>query len=136
MCNERTKVPWAYVGMCFSCFCWHVEDHWSYSVNYLHWGSAKTWYGVAGAAAERFEQCMRHNAHELFDKAPDLLHHLVTIMDPAILQACGVPVYKIHQNTGEFVVTFPRSVIFFFIDLLIYLASFFDCVNFIGLLVK
>jgi histone demethylase JARID1 len=36
-------VPWMYIGSCFSSFCWHNEDHYFYSINYLHWGAPKTW---------------------------------------------------------------------------------------------
>ncbi|XP_074098573.1 lysine demethylase 5 isoform X1 [Cotesia typhae] len=103
------KVPWMYVGMCFATFCWHNEDHWSYSINYLHWGEPKTWYGVPGSEAEKFEHSMKSAAPELFHSQPDLLHQLVTIMNPTILTNEGVPVFRTDQHAGEFVVTFPRA---------------------------
>uniref|UniRef100_A0A8C6UFM4 [histone H3]-trimethyl-L-lysine(4) demethylase n=1 Tax=Neogobius melanostomus TaxID=47308 RepID=A0A8C6UFM4_9GOBI len=102
-------LPWLYVGMCFSSFCWHIEDHWSYSINYLHWGEPKTWYGAPGFAAEQLEEVMKKLAPELFDSQPDLLHQLVTIMNPNTLMAHGVPIYRTNQCAGEFVVTFPRA---------------------------
>ncbi|XP_066580390.1 lysine-specific demethylase 5A isoform X1 [Amia ocellicauda] len=103
------KVPWLYVGMCFSSFCWHIEDHWSYSINFLHWGEPKTWYGVPAHAAEQLEAVMKKLAPELFDSQPDLLHQLVTIMNPNVLMDHGVPVFRTNQCAGEFVVTFPRA---------------------------
>ncbi|XP_063230043.1 lysine-specific demethylase 5-like [Bacillus rossius redtenbacheri] len=103
------KVPWMYVGMCFATFCWHNEDHWSYSINYLHWGEPKTWYGVPGGKAELFESSMKMAAPELFHSQPDLLHQLVTIMNPNILMEAGVPVCRTDQHAGEFVITFPRA---------------------------
>lgn len=52
---------------------------------------------------------MRKHAKELFDRSPDLLHHITTNMNPNLLQAEGVPIYRTDQHCGEFVVTFPRA---------------------------
>ncbi|THD25358.1 Lysine-specific demethylase 5D [Fasciola hepatica] len=106
---DGMKIPWCYVGMVFSSFCWHIEDHWSYSINFNHWGEPKTWYGVSRFHAEDFERAMRKHAPELFDQSPDLLHHITTNMNPNILQGEGVPIYRTDQHCGEFVVTFPRA---------------------------
>ncbi|EJD48519.1 hypothetical protein AURDEDRAFT_183424 [Auricularia subglabra TFB-10046 SS5] len=102
-------VPWTYVGMIFSTFCWHNEDHYTYSMNYMHWGETKTWYGIPGADALKFEAAIRKEAPDLFDAQPDLLYQLVTLMNPARLRDAGVRVYACNQRAGEFVVTFPRA---------------------------
>ncbi|MED6222365.1 hypothetical protein PIB30_063618 [Stylosanthes scabra] len=102
-------VPWLYIGMCFSSFCWHVEDHHLYSLNYMHWGAPKMWYGVPGKDACKLEEAMRKHLPELFEEQPDLLHKLVTQLSPSILKSMGVPVYRCVQNPGEFVLTFPRA---------------------------
>lgn len=99
-----------YVGMCFATFCWHNEDHWNYSINYLHWGEPKTWYGVPGMKAELFEETMKKVAPELFKSQPDLLHQLVTIMNPNLLMANGVPVsIRLHVFFSYFLLGFFKK---------------------------
>ena len=102
-------VPWLYVGMCFSTFCWHNEDHYGYSANYQHFGATKTWYGIPGADAERFEEAMRQAVPELFESQPDLLFQLVTLLPPDRLKKAGVNVYALDQRAGQFVITFPQA---------------------------
>ncbi|XP_057978320.1 lysine-specific demethylase JMJ17 isoform X2 [Malania oleifera] len=102
-------VPWLYIGMLFSSFCWHFEDHCFYSMNYLHWGEPKCWYSVPGSQACAFEKVMRNSLPDLFDAQPDLLFQLITMLNPSVLQENDVPVYSVLQEPGNFVITFPRS---------------------------
>lgn len=102
-------VPWLYIGMCFSAFCWHNEDHYTYSINYMHWGETKTWYGIPGSDTAKFEATMKRAMPELFDQHPDLLFQLVTMFSPERLVEQDVSVYAVDQRPGQFVVTFPKA---------------------------
>ncbi|KAK4769781.1 hypothetical protein SAY87_030313 [Trapa incisa] len=108
--------PMLYIGMLFSMFAWHVEDHYLYSINYHHCGAFKTWYGVPGHAALDFEKVVREHVYsndilssEGEDGAFDVLLGKTTLFPPSILLAHNVPVYKAVHKPGEFVVTFPRA---------------------------
>lgn len=55
--------PMVYMGMMFSWFAWHVEDHDFHCLNYLHMGDAKTWYGVPSDAAIAFEEVIGNHGY-------------------------------------------------------------------------
>ncbi|KIR97687.1 histone demethylase JARID1 [Cryptococcus deuterogattii 2001/935-1] len=102
-------VPWIYIGMMFSAFCWHNEDHYTYSINYMYWGETKTWYGIPGSDAEKFEAAIKSEAPDLFEQQPGLLFQLITMMNPGRLSDAGVKVVACDQRPNEFVITFPKA---------------------------
>nr|GMC58074.1 lysine-specific demethylase JMJ706-like [Ipomoea batatas] len=108
--------PMLYIGMLFSMFAWHVEDHYLYSVNYHHCGAPKTWYGVPGDAALAFEKVAEQHVYKPDilsrdgeDGAFEILAEKTTMFSPGILLQQNVPVFKAVQMPGEFVITFPRA---------------------------
>ncbi|RXK37598.1 hypothetical protein M231_05140 [Tremella mesenterica] len=102
-------VPWIYLGMLFSTFCWHNEDHYTYSINYMYWGETKTWYGIPGSDADKFETAIMSEAPDLFEQQPSLLYQLVTMMNPGRLKEQGVKVVACDQRPNEFVITWPKA---------------------------
>eukprot|EP01083_Nonionella_stella_P017831 49952_1 len=97
--------PWIYVGMLFTAFGWHYEDHYAYSVNYNHFGAAKQWYGISSLSADAAEQAMKQCLSGTFEQ-----FDLVTLVSPWILhKQYNIPIYKARQHPGEFIVTFPQA---------------------------
>ncbi|CAL9067248.1 lysine-specific demethylase JMJ706-like isoform X1 [Musa acuminata AAA Group] len=108
--------PMLYIGMLFSMFAWHVEDHYLYSISYHHCGASKTWYGIPGHAAPDFERVVRSHVYdsdilqgEGENAAFDVLLGKTTMFPPNILLKHDVPIYKAVQKPGEFIVTFPQA---------------------------
>ncbi|CAM8962132.1 unnamed protein product [Rhodiola kirilowii] len=100
-----------YIGMLFSWFAWHIEDHELHSLNFLHTGSPKTWYSVPGDYAFAFEEVIRTRAYgENVDRlaALTMLGEKTTLLSPEVV-ASEMPCCRLVQNPGEFVVTFPRA---------------------------
>ncbi|KAA8491227.1 Lysine-specific demethylase [Porphyridium purpureum] len=106
--------PWIYFGMLFSTFCWHTEDNYLFSINCLHEGSSKFWYGVPGWGPQQpelaFERAFYsvHSQKAKHDHA-NILYDLRTMISPAQLREHNVPVYRLVQHAGEIVVTLPHA---------------------------
>ena len=103
------NIPWLYIGMRYSTFCWHFEDLMLYSINFSHWGAPKQWYAIPESDREKFEKAVKQKVSLLFKKDPNILLDIVTMVSPAYLQQQGVKVYKTLQRPGEYILTLPGS---------------------------
>jgi len=52
---EGVTSPYVYIGTWKAMFCWHKEDMDLYSINYLHHGQPKFWYGMDLSSSKDFE---------------------------------------------------------------------------------
>ena len=102
--------PWMYLGSPLSAFCWHAEDHFLCSISYLHSGSAKVWYTIPGRHRAAVEAAIASLLPDLARANKDLHHHLTTMISPHVLSTFfNIPVGRVVQNPGEFIVTFPQA---------------------------
>ncbi|GLI64915.1 hypothetical protein VaNZ11_008308 [Volvox africanus] len=96
--------PMTYFGMWRSFFGWHKEDADLYSVNFLHWGAPKVWYGVAPSAKLKFERMAQSLFPELHRACPAFVRHKDIMLSPACLKTYGVPCMRACQRPNEFIV--------------------------------
>jgi len=104
---EGVTNPYLYFGMWKTTFAWHIEDMNLYSINYLHFGEAKRWYGVPPESAYRLEEYAKSHFADGFKSCPNFLRHKTTLISPKCLKDAGIPVVSGIQMPGHFIVTFP-----------------------------
>ncbi|KAF9897135.1 hypothetical protein BX616_006132, partial [Lobosporangium transversale] len=101
------NTPYLYFGMWKATFAWHVEDMDLYSINYLHFGAPKQWYCIRPEHSARFECIAQGIFSSDYKNCPQFLRHKTYLLSPTKLAADGVPVNRLVQHEGEFVLTFP-----------------------------
>ena len=79
------NIPWLYIGMKYSTFCWHFEDLMLYSINYSHWGKGKQWYCIPESDREKFDCVVKQKLNILFKKDPNILLDIITMISPGYL---------------------------------------------------
>ncbi|KAF4042576.1 JmjC domain containing hydroxylase [Phytophthora infestans] len=98
-----------YFGMWRAMFAFHTEDMDLYSINYVHTGKPKFWYGVPPDAASQLERAAQSMFPEKHHECHQFLRHKTSLISPARLKEFGVPFYRAFQKPGEFVITFPAT---------------------------
>ncbi len=102
-------IPWFYLGMLYSTFCWHTEDLYLYSLNYMYEGSPKIWYSIPIDQKEKMDEYIKNKFYVTLMRQPDLIHRLIVHINPLELLANGIKVHRIVQNPGELIITLPKG---------------------------
>jgi hypothetical protein len=101
--------PWLYFGMTYSTFCWHIEDLYLYSLNYMHYGKPKIWYSIPTSQKEKMDNYIKTKYNRIVEADPGFIHRLILLIDPQELIDNGIKVYKTIQKPGELIVTLPKG---------------------------
>ncbi|XP_076871258.1 lysine-specific demethylase 4A [Brachyhypopomus gauderio] len=104
---KGVNTPSLYFGMWKTTFAWHTEDMDLYSINYLHFGEPKSWYVVPPEHGKRLERLAKGFFPGSAQSCEAFLRHKMTLISPSILRKYGIPLQKVIQEAGEFMVTFP-----------------------------
>lgn len=64
---------------------------------------------LTGPDAQLFERIMRQEFPHMFSDRSDLLHLLITMVPPHIFKRHGLQLYRIVQQEGQIVLTFPKA---------------------------
>jgi jumonji domain-containing protein 2 len=86
-------------------FGWHKEDMDLYSINYLHTGQTKLWYGIDLDQNEKFERLVKTHFPDYFKDCPEFIRHKTTLISPEILQQANINFVRAVHNEGEFIVS-------------------------------
>ncbi|XP_072540065.1 lysine-specific demethylase 4A [Salminus brasiliensis] len=106
---KGVNTPYLYFGMWKSTFAWHTEDMDLYSINYLHFGEPKSWYVVPPENGKRLERLAKGFFPGSAQSCEAFLRHKMTLISPSILRKYGIPLEKVTQEAGQFIVTFPYA---------------------------
>jgi jumonji domain-containing protein 2 len=94
----------------------HCEDHWLYSLNFLHRGAPKYWIVVAPHDRTRLERCLRRYIGALWGpqwrggpRCSQFVRHLAVWVPQAALQRWGISYDVVEQRPGELMVTAPGA---------------------------
>ena len=101
--------PTLHVGMLFSSVCWYRDPHSLPWIEYLHSGASKIWYGVSSCNEAKLRDAMQELVPEFVKDSPIWLPSDSTMVDPSALAECGVPVCRVVQEPGQFVIIFPGA---------------------------
>ncbi|XP_042238661.1 uncharacterized protein LOC121877084 isoform X2 [Homarus americanus] len=104
---DGVNTAYLYFGMWKTTFAWHTEDMDLYSINYLHFGSPKTWYAIPPEHGRRLERLANGFFPNSFKACPAYLRHKMSLMSPQILKQYSIPYDKITQEAGHIMITFP-----------------------------
>jgi len=96
---------YVYVGAWKSMFPWHKEDMDLSSINYLHDGASKNWYGVNIDCNEKFEDYVKSQFPEKAKDCSEFLRHKTTLIHPENLLEKGIRMRKICHRPREFVIS-------------------------------